>query len=285
MLELADRDGVDRMTAFQAQHRGGLTRLAGLPSFVWGCMIEDTFMALLDGEIDEGERLAEAALNVGLETGQPDAFLIYGIQLVNVRTAQGRFGELVPMLEDMVRDHPDRSSYRALLAESCAEAGDLDRCRSLLAVDREAGFVTTEDYGWLNNHMRWAKAAVAVRDLETAASMRSRMTPYRDRVVFIGLTVRPVAGHYIARVEHLLGDLDDADASFARAYQLHQRLRAPQFVARTEVRWAQMLVDRNRHGDHGRARELAESARAASVHRSGWDWIGRDACAVLDRLA
>jgi hypothetical protein len=110
------------------------------------------------------------------------------------------------------------------------------------------------------------------------------MTPYRDHVVFIGLTANPVAGHCVARVEHLLGDLDDADASFARAHELHQRLRAPQFVARTEVRWAQMLVDRNRHGDHERARERAESARAASVHRSGWDWIERDASTVLERL-
>ncbi|MBX3287175.1 MAG: hypothetical protein KF703_17640, partial [Actinobacteria bacterium] len=84
--------------------------------------------------------------------------------------------------------------------------------------------------------------------------------------------------------EHLLGRFDDAHTSFARAHELHHRLRAPQFVARTEVRWAQMLLDRNQGDDHARARSLARSARDASEGRSGWDWIERDAGEVLDAL-
>lgn len=94
----------------------------------------------------------------------------------------------------------------------------------------------------------------------------------------------PVAGHYVGRLEHLLGHLDDADASFARAHQVHQRLRAAQFVARTEVRRAQMLCVRNRSGDLARARDLARTAEVASDGRSGWEWIARDARAILDRL-
>lgn len=57
----------------------------------------------------------------------------------------------------------------------------------------------------------------------------------RDQAVTTFATAQLVLGHYVARVEHLLGSLDEADVSFARAHQMHERLRAPQFVARTEA--------------------------------------------------
>ena len=55
-------------------------------------------------------------------------------------------------------------------------------------------------------------------------------------------------------------------------------------MARTEVRWAALLVERGRAGDHDRARAMADGARAAASERPGWEWIERDALEVLDRL-
>jgi hypothetical protein len=46
-----------------------------------------------------------------------------------------------------------------------------------------------------------------------------------------------------------------------------------------------MLYNRNQADDHDRVRALAEKARDASTGRSGWDWIERDAKAVLNRLS
>lgn len=280
LLEINDRDGHAELVQLQD---GMIDRLP--PRHRWRYTWERAYIALLDGDIEESERTAEEALNIGLATGQPDAFRFFGMQYANALAARGRFGELVPTVEETLRETPGLTTYRAVLAQACSEAGDLDRTRELLAADRRAGFPMGEDAGWLTAHAQWAKAAVAVRDVATAEAMWERLSPYRDHLVFTTITVTPVAAHYLGRLEHLLGRLDDADVSFARAHELHRQLRAPQFVARTEVRWAEMLLDRNVGDDHDRARALAGSGRDASAGRSGWDWIERDAEAVLAALS
>jgi len=53
-----------------------------------------------------------------------------------------------------------------------------------------------------------------------------------------------VIGHHVAKLEHLLGRSDDADASFQRALAIHERLESPVLIAMTQVAWAAILVDR-----------------------------------------
>lgn len=250
----------------------------------WNARFFSAMEAILDGDVDLAERVAEETLSYGLDTGQPDALIIYSAQFINVCKCRGRFGEVVPFLEEAVRDHPALPVYRAVLASALAEADDLPATRRVFNQDRDAGFEMTEDNAWSTAHMHWATAAIALKDQEAAEVLHQRLWRYRDQVATTYITVDPVIGHYIARLEHHFGRLDEASASFARAHQLHERLRAPQFVARTEVRWAQLLLDRAQRDDHDRARALADSALEASGGRSGWQWIERDANSVLERL-
>lgn len=280
MLTSGDRDGCDRINALQdrlIEHISPINR--------WTYAYDRAYFALLDGDLEASERLAKAALSIGLDAGEPDAFLFFGIQLSNVREAQGRFAELLPGVEEGVRVNPGLAGFRASLAVACAEAGDLERCRSLLTSEAASEFEIIEEPGWLQAIVQWAKAAVAARDRSAASLLLELLKPYRDQVVFTAVSVHPAACHYIARLEQLLGQFDDASASFARARAIHQRLRAPQFVARTEIRWAQLLLERNQGDDHNQARALAASAQDASTGRPGWDWIERDADAVLERLS
>ncbi|MBX3287434.1 MAG: AAA family ATPase, partial [Actinobacteria bacterium] len=145
LLETCDRDAYQELTRLQD---GIIDRLPARHQ--WSYTYERAYLALVDGDLDEAERLAEAALNIGLESGQPDAFQVFGMEFANLREAQGRFGELVPMVEDTLRDTPGLTGFRAVLAQACAEAGDLERTRELLIAAREAGFPGPEDAGWLN---------------------------------------------------------------------------------------------------------------------------------------
>lgn len=280
LLEAADRDGVDRQTEVIGEI---LSRLPNA-TLHWNASLDRAWLAFLDGDLDLGRQYADDTLAVGLETGQPDAFTFYSAQVANLYECGGRFGELVELVEEAVEENPGLPAFRSYLGFALAEAGDLDRCREVFGRDRDAGFVVNEDNTWASAHMFWSKTAIAVRDHAAAAVLHDRLAPYPDRVITAQLTVSPVIGHYVGRLAHLLGRLDDADSSFARALDVHARLRAPQFVARTQVRWSQALVDRGRDGDRPRAIELAERARAASADRSGWGWIERDAGEVLDRL-
>ena len=56
--------------------------------------------------------------------------------------------------------------------------------------------------------------------------------------------------------EELLAGLDGADAYFAQAAAMSERLGARFFGARSDLWWGQMLVARDAPGDAGRAREL-----------------------------
>ena len=57
-----------------------------------GCHFRDAAFALLQGDTEEAERLATAALEVGTAGGQPDAFGFYGVQLMQTRYRAGPDG-------------------------------------------------------------------------------------------------------------------------------------------------------------------------------------------------
>lgn len=167
-LEAADRDRLDELTGLIDT----LVERVPNASVRWSISFARVMLALLDGDIDRGEQLATEALELGLETGQPDAFTIYSAQFANLSECRGRFGELVSLVEKVVRDNPGLPVFRAALAQSLADAGELERCQELFDQDRDNDFPVGEDSSWANAHMNWAKAAIALGDSE-AAEIRS----------------------------------------------------------------------------------------------------------------
>ena len=82
-----------------------------------GHPFNDAADALLSGDPDRAEQLATAALEIGTESGQPDAFGFYGAEMIGIRRQQGRYGELVPMIEQVAAENPALPVFRATLAE------------------------------------------------------------------------------------------------------------------------------------------------------------------------
>lgn len=251
--------------------------------FRWTHAYDMAVRALLSGDLAEAERLATDALNLGTETGQPDAFTIYGAQLLNVRVRQGGLAQLIPLIEETVAGLPGQPVYQAVLAKAYAEAGDLDRSRGLLDVAHAAHYAIPEDNAWSSAHMCWADVAVSTRHHDAAEALRTRLAPFGHHLVTTHVTVDPVVAHTVARLEHLLGRYDDADESFQRAYDVHDQLRCPLLVSLTEAAWAGLLIDRAEGADQQRARAMAERAyRVASD--GGYGSVEREAAAVLERL-
>ena len=278
-LEAANRD------AFEEHLSLAGTILEQLPhaGFRWTHAYDKAVRASLAGDLAEAERQASDALNLGLETGQPDAFTIYGAQMLNVRVRQGRLAELITLIEETVAGMPGQPVYQAVLAKAYGEAGDLDRSRGLLDAAQADHFAIPEDNAWSSAHMCWADVAILTRHLDAAEVLRARLDPFGHHLVTTHVTVDPVVSHTVARLEHLLGRYDDADKSFARAYDVHDQLRSPLLVSLTEAAWAGLLVDRVEGEDDQRALAMAQRAyRTAS--EAGYRTIERDAAAVLERL-
>ena len=102
------------------------------PTMIWVTLFNDAADALLTGDPDRAEQLATAALEIGTESGQPDAFGFYGAEMIGVRRQQGRYGELVPMIEQIAAENPALPVFRATLAEGHMEAGHVDTARQML---------------------------------------------------------------------------------------------------------------------------------------------------------
>src|SRR5207248_9672196 len=93
------------------------------PTFVWYAMLLRAMRAILDGWLDEGERLALEAHAMGRRMREPAASLVAGGQLFQLRWEQGRLEEMEAPLVRAVQRNPQIRSLRCNLAFLYAEGG------------------------------------------------------------------------------------------------------------------------------------------------------------------
>jgi hypothetical protein len=278
-FDLGDREGMRRASE--------LSKASGVrspePVRLWNLALDVVIDPILDGDLAEAERLAEVALAIGLDIGQPDAFVVYGGQIANIRHHQGRLHELIPVMEEAFRAAPELHPYRSAIAAGWSSAGDLDTARAMLDDALAGGLDVREDDFWSAATVSWSEVAVDVGHRPAAELLHSRLDPYRDLLVHGIVLVYPAAATVLGMLEHVLGRLDDADRSFAQGDAIHRRMTSPLLIARGEAHWAAMLADRAAPGDLERARSLATSALVAARER-GFGNTERVARRVLARL-
>ncbi len=279
-LERADANGIRHHAAAMEVDAERVPR----SSQAWIATFDRVIYAMLRGDLDEAERLADLALTVGSDTGQPDALGFWGAQWLSVRYHQGRFGEGIPIIEQAKTDAPGMEVYDAVLVCAIARSGDTQRANALLDAQVAAGLPMRGDNGWSEAHACWAEAAACTRHSAAAGVLRKRIEPYADQIVTSTLTVRPPLAHSLGLCEHVLGSYDTADAWFRRAINIETRLEAPLLIAETRAAWAALLADRNEGDDHDRARTMAQAALDAAT-AGGYGYAEADARAVLERLS
>jgi len=250
----------------------------------WTLTFNQAWVTGLRGDLAEFERLAEAALSFATEKGEPDAFSIYAAQLANVRTHQGRLHELVPLIEQSLAETPTLGVYRAVLANAKARAGMVEEARQMLDEDRADGFQVAKDYAWSAAMVSWVEAASIVGSVDAAPHLRAQIHPYHDQVTCFEAGFHTALCHCLGLLDHLERRYDDAERWFIEALEIHQRVRSPILVAKTQAAWAAMLADRDRGDDHSRARTMAQAALDAAVS-GGYGYVEKDTRLVLERLA
>jgi hypothetical protein len=104
---------------------------------------------------------------------------------------------------------------------------------------------------------QWAAVAAELGDANAAATIYTKLHPWKH--LFGTGGPMPVHGvsHSLARLAALLGDIEAADRHFAHAWDIHRRMRAPFYTAETALHWGRLL--RNR--DPERATALITTAR------------------------
>jgi hypothetical protein len=97
-------------------------------------------------------------------------------------------------------------------------------------------------------------------------------------VVSTVIGVHGAVAHNLGALAALLGEHDTAEAHLAHALEIHEALRAPFFVALTELEWGRLRLTRRGRADKERARRLFEAADLLAA-RHGYPGVARAAAA------
>ena len=130
------------------------------------------------------------------------------------------------------------------------------------------------DQEWLYGMSLLAETAVLVDDADSAAVLHRLLLPWRTlNAVDVSEGFRGAVSRYLAMLDARLGRYDDAQLQFEAALAMNERMGARPWLAHTQYDYAQMLLARDRPGDHERAQELLGAA-LATYRELGMERLG-----------
>jgi class 3 adenylate cyclase len=253
-IELGDFEWADA-TLERAQAIAEQTRQ---PTQRWNAGFIAVSLACMRGELETSERLAGQVFQLGQEAGQPDAAMIYGASIVQLRQLQGKGEEVIAVIEGMVSENPGVPAWEAALAYTCCFIDRRTEGAEILARAAADGF---EHLNWDQNRMVglaiYADTAAQTHSVEAAAILYELIEPYADQFIFGGGPSFGLARTYSGMLAATVGRHEQADVDFAVACDFHHRNGIRTWEARSELGWAEALAER---GELDRARDHASRA-------------------------
>ncbi len=261
---------LDRMRAIADQTRQ--------PTQRWNVGFIEAAARCARGELETGERLAEQALQIGQESGQPDAAMAYGATLVTNRMYQGRGAEVIALVEKSVSDLPELPAWEAALGLVYCWIGRRPDGADVLARAAAQHFEQLRyDQHRMCGLAMHADTAAQTGSLEAATMLYGLLEPYADQFVWNGGASFGHTRMFLALLAATLGRHERADAHFAFACAFHHEHGLRLWEGRSELGWAEALADR---GEPERARDHA--ARALELSREhGYGAFEPRAAAIL----
>jgi DNA-binding SARP family transcriptional activator len=238
------------------------------PSQTWYVAEQRAHLALVEGRLEDADRLIHEALELGEPTHRWSARVAYAMQLYLLRRHQGRLDVVGETLESHKRHFEFRPYpvFDCLLARFYDELGREEEARArfeALASDDFAGIPFNEE--WLLSLSLLAETASSLGDARPAKVLYGKLLPYADRIA-VGIPEISVGAvsRYLGLLASTIGRPQDAAGHFENALQTNERIGARPWLAHTEYDYARMLLDRGAPGDAARAEQLIESCLQAS---------------------
>jgi DNA-binding SARP family transcriptional activator len=242
---------------------GRLATEYNLPLLRWVHANHRCCRLTFSGTGDQLEAAALETLQLGQAAGQPDALIWFGPQLLAARWAQGRLAEMVGLATEIESGSPGLPAWRAALALTHVAAGAHQQAEDILEeVMAGPARVFPETITWLLSHSVLAEVVAEAGTRQQAEREYAMLLPYAGRMPnFLGI-VRPAVNLWLAMLAARVGRNDRASAHFAEAHDLHERLGAHVFLAKTRLEWGRFVM---RVGDATTARSLVARAREDAV--------------------
>jgi len=253
--ELGDMAGLDAATASLET----LVEHAREPFFRWYARAFRSMRAMVAGRLDDAERLAHEAHELGSAIGETLAYHAYCAHRCGVLRLQGRVSEVEPLVRDISLRHPTLCGWRAVLAQIDAELGQKELARAALdrLLERDLDNLK-RDPSVLSALAPAAELCAFVGNREQARLLYDAALPYEHHhaTVSVGIaTYGPMARH-LGMLAMRMGKLKCAERHLERAIVAAERMSSPTFVSLGCITYARLLL----LGNDPRARERATQA-------------------------
>jgi tetratricopeptide (TPR) repeat protein len=265
LLEAGDLFAVDAAIAAHARLAEELRQ----PEYLWQSVIWKGMRAVMAGQFEEGERLAQQALLLGqrAQVSHDDAVLGFGIQLFTLRREQGRLGEMESALKGFIEQYPTISTFRCALAYLYSEVGQEAAAHERFENLAKQGFTDLpQDLTFPLSLAFLAHVCVFLRDTCRAAQLYELLLPYADCnvVTSTAIAYHEPAAHSLGILAALRGQWDEAQMHFAAALAMNTRLGARPRLADAQYAYACLSLTRQKSGDREQAIVLLDSALATA---------------------
>ena len=271
LIELGDLSAADRDLEIYAEQAEQLR----MPQHIWQTYAMRAMRALLDGDIDKAEELTERSRREGERAEQPLASQYYGVQMNQIRSLQGRAGELIPGVRELVEEFPGIPAWRTALISLAARAGDFELGRHEL--ERFVGddlSAISRDANWFTAMSLLGEATALLGDAERSGWVYEALLPYEGRVIVVAraAAVNGPVDRVLGMLARTLGRHDDAVRHYEAALAICTRMGDRPGLALTPVDMAEALLDRDGPGDRDRALDALSDA-IPLARQMGARWV------------
>jgi hypothetical protein len=234
----------------------------------------DVMLAIRAGRLVEAEELAGRTHELGCEVGDSDALGFLGAQLVCIRWLQGRGGDVLELLDQLVCSPTVAEGsvgFEAARGALAAASGDLTTAASALASIGSPAAIPSSSV-WSATMHGIAEAAHALGDEAASAEVYRLLAPHAERPVMVSLGVACFGSTHrpLGLAALTMGDVGLAVEHLESALRADLALGHLPCVALDRAALADALRRRGTPCDLVRATELVASA-VADAERFGMD--------------
>jgi hypothetical protein len=263
LMELGDWVGADMELVVHAR----LAEELRDPLHLWYVPLFQSSRALLEGRLEDAERLAGEAFEVGRSTQPQNAAQLFAVQLFALRTEQGRLHEVEQSLAEFGRRYPAAPVWRAAAAFTHAMLGRTDDARRAFEALGAGGMAEIpRDADWLATVALLVRVGARLGDVRRTKQLGELLEPYADRAVLAGratICLGPVA-RFAGIAAATAGRLDAAAAHLERALAMARSWGAEPTIAAVRLELADVLERAGDESSIASARALRREGLAAA---------------------
>lgn len=272
------RDADPALLQAMTQAIRDLTDRTQLPICHRSNLLTDVLLAGLAGDAERYLQLAEKALTLSLEMGDPESFIAYEGHYFFGMNMLGRANEVLPMVAQVAVDRADIDIYAAIAALGHTVTGQPEHAFPLVDQAYQRGFLPGVDDYAVQALQIWADSAAASKHVDACAAIYDLLAPHANRFSGHVVHVTQPVDLSLGRLCHSLDRYDEALGHYDISDRLCRDFGAQWMQGMTDVSRAETLLGRAQGGDPDKANALLDQAIARAdehnhqsvVQLAGW---------------